>query len=68
MERSKPLSWMVFLGCILSMMSLLTVFGLNILLPDPEGIYRSQPLANVAGIIILLLGIVMVYAGSRKTG
>ncbi len=66
MERSKPLPWMVFVGCVLTMVSLLAVFGLNIFLPEPGGIYRSQPLANLAGIIVLLLGIILVYAGSRK--
>jgi hypothetical protein len=66
MERSKPSPWMVFIGCILAMMSLVAVFGLNIFLPEPGGIYRSEPIANLAGIIILFLGIILVYAGSRK--
>ena len=66
MERSESLPWMVFIGCVLAMVSLLAVFGLNIFLPEPSGIYRSQPLANLAGIIVLLLGIILVYTGSRK--
>jgi hypothetical protein len=66
MERSKPLPWMVFIGCILTMASLFAVFGLNIFLSDTNGIYRSQPLANLVGIVVLLLGIILVYAGSRK--
>jgi hypothetical protein len=66
MERSKPLPLLVFIGCILTMVSLLVTFGLNFFLPQPSGIYRSQPLANLAGIIVLFLGIILVYAGSRK--
>jgi hypothetical protein len=66
MERNKPLPWMVFIGCVLTMASLFAVFGLNIFLPEPSGIYRSQPLANFAGMTVLLLGIILIYAGSRK--
>ena len=66
MERDKPLHWLALIGCFLTMASLLAVFGVNIFLPEPNGIYRSQPLANLAGVVVLLLGIILIYAGFRK--
>jgi len=66
MERDKPLPWLALVGCVLTMASLLAVFGVNIFLQESNGIYRSQPLANLAGIALLLLGIVLMYAGFRK--
>jgi len=66
MERDKPLPWLALAGCVLTMASLLAVFGANIFLPESYGIYRSQPLANLAGAVVLLLGIILIYAGFRK--
>lgn len=67
MEESKPLPWLALAGCVLMMVSLIVAFGVYIFLSEPGGIYRSPPLANLAGISLLLLGIVLVYVGFRKS-
>lgn len=68
MEKEKPLSWMSFIGCVIIMGSLLLVFGINVYWggQSPPWIYRSQPLANFAGIVLLVLGIILVRIGFKK--
>jgi hypothetical protein len=48
------------------MVSLFAAFGVYVFLSEPGGIYRSPPLANLAGVVLLLLGIVLIYVGFRK--
>lgn len=66
MEREKTLGLMAFLGCAITMISVLLMLGVNLYLEDKSGaIYRSQPLANLVGIISLILGLILTYAGSK---
>jgi len=66
MEREKPLRLTVFLGCVIAMASLLLALALNLYFEDESGaIYRSQPLANLVGIILLILGLILMYVGSK---
>lgn len=66
MEGSKPLPWLALVGCVLMIVSLFAAFGVYVFLSEPGGIYRSPPLANLAGIVLLLVGIVLIYVGFRK--
>jgi hypothetical protein len=67
MERGKPLPWLVLVGCILTMASLLLVFGINLYLTGQStDIYRSRPLANLVGGGALILGLIMMLVGYRK--
>ncbi len=69
LERAKSLPWLVFVGCILTMVSLFVAFGINTYLVGSSGeLYRSAPLANLAGAGLLILGIILVYLGFRKAG
>jgi len=57
---------MAFLGCAIAMVSLLLVLVINLYLEDESGaIYRSQPLANLAGIVLLILGMILTYIGLK---
>jgi hypothetical protein len=68
MEREKPLPWLTFVGCILTIASLFAVLGINIyLVGQSSDIYRSRPLANLAGAVLLILGIILISVGFRKT-
>jgi len=67
MESEKPLPWVAFLGCALTMVSLLVVFGMNLYLTrQSSGIYKSQPFANLAGIVLLILGIILMGIGFKR--
>jgi putative Ca2+/H+ antiporter (TMEM165/GDT1 family) len=67
MEGAKSLPWLVFVGCILTMVSLFVAFGINTyLMGQSSDIYRSRPLANLAGAGLLILGIILIYLGFRK--
>jgi len=67
MEREKPLPWIAFLGCALTMVSLPVVFGINLYLTrQSSGIYRSQPFANLAGIVLLILGMILMGIGFKR--
>jgi len=67
MEGEKPLHWVAFLGCAITIVSLLVVFGMNLYLTrQSSGIYRSQPLANIAGAFLLILGIILMGIGFKK--
>jgi len=66
MEREKPLGLIPFIGCVITMISVLLILAVNLYLEDKSGaIYRSQPLANLVGIILLILGLILIYAGSK---
>jgi hypothetical protein len=68
LKREKPLPWMAFVGCLLSMVSVLLVFGINLYLAGgSSSIYKSQPLANIAGVVLLILGIILTVVGFRKS-
>jgi len=67
MEREKPLPLMAFLGCALTVVSLLVVLGTSLYLAhQTSGVYRSQPLANLAGTVLLVLGIVLMVMGFQR--
>jgi hypothetical protein len=67
MEREKPLPWIAFLGVAITMVSLLVVFGINLYLTrESSGIYNSQPSANLAGMFLLILGIILMGVGFRR--
>ena len=67
MEREKPLPFMAFLGCALTMVSLLTVFGISLYSAhQTSGIYELQLLANLAGIVLFVLGIVLMVTGFQR--
>ncbi len=66
MEGSKPLPWLALAGCVLIMVSLIAAFGVYAFLSEPGGTFKAPPLANLAGIVLLLLGIVLIYVGFRK--
>jgi hypothetical protein len=66
MEREKPLRLMAFLGCAITMVSVLLILVINLYLEDKSGaIYRSQPLANLVGIVLLILGLILTYIGLK---
>jgi len=59
---------MAFLGCALAMVSLLMVFGINLYLAhQSSGVYRSQLFANIAGLVLLILGIFLMLVGFKRT-
>jgi hypothetical protein len=67
MERAKSLPWLVFVGCILTMVSLFVAFGINTyLVSSSSDMYRSRPLANLVGAGALILGVVLMFVGYRK--
>jgi energy-converting hydrogenase Eha subunit C len=50
------------------MVSVLLVFGINLYLAGgSSSIYKSQPLANIAGVVLLILGIILTVVGFRKS-
>lgn len=63
MEREKPLSLTVFIGCILTMMSLFLAYALN------KTIFRQsmQQLPSLIALAVLVLGIFLMFVGLRKT-
>jgi hypothetical protein len=66
MEKEKPLGLMAFLGCALTMVSVVLVLVLDIYLGGTSGaMYESQPLANLVGLILLLLGLILAYIGIK---
>jgi len=66
MEREKPLGLMAFLGCALTMVSVLLILVVDIYLQDRSvAMYESQPLANLVGIILLILGLILTYIGIK---
>lgn len=66
MEKEKPLGLMAFLGCALTVVSVLLILVLDIYLGGTsEAVYESQPLANLAGIILLILGLILIYIGIK---
>ena len=66
MEKEKPLGLMAFLGCALTVVSVLLILVVDIYLGDASGVmYESQPLANLAGIILLILGLILTYIGIK---
>jgi len=77
MEREKPLPWRVFVGCILTMLSLVIALTLNVTVlgqsiktnlgVPPYGRELLQPLANLTALTLLVLGIVLMYTGFKKT-
>jgi len=77
MEKEKPLPWSVFIGCVLTMLSLFLAFAVNITilgqplrtLTDlpPYGRDLLQPIANVLALALIVLGIVLMYTGLKKT-
>lgn len=77
MEREKPLPWIAFIGCALTMLSLFIAFVLNITVfgqsiranlgIPPYGRELLQPLANLSALALLVLGIILMYIGFRKT-
>jgi len=62
MESEKPLSLGAFIGCVLSVMSLFVAFILNRTVFEQTAI----PLASLSALILLVIGIVLMYAGSKK--
>ena len=67
MEREKPLPWTAFIGCALTMLSLVIALVLNVtVLGQSIGTNMSQPLASLLALILLILGIVLMYEGLRK--
>ena len=66
MEKEKPLPWRAFIGAVPTMLSLIMVFVLNVIIVESTGAYRSQPPANLAALVLLILGIILLYTGSRK--
>jgi putative Ca2+/H+ antiporter (TMEM165/GDT1 family) len=68
MEKEKPLPWLVFIGSILLMLSL--VFSLVVneqLTGQVPSVFRMQPLSNVAALILMLVGFILIYTGLRKS-
>jgi len=66
MEKDKPLRLMAFLGCVITIVSVVLVLVVNLYLEDNSGaIYRSQPLANLIGIALLILGLILTYVGLK---
>lgn len=63
MESEKPLSLTVFIGCILTMMSLFLAYALN------KTIFRQsmQQLPSLIALAVLALGIFLMFIGLRKT-
>jgi len=67
MEREKPLPWVAFIGCVITMASLLVVFGMNLYLTrGSSGIYKSQLFANLTGLFLLVLGIILMGIGFKR--
>ena len=62
MESEEPLSFSAFIGCVLSVMSLFVAFVLN------RTVFKQTalPLASLSALIALVIGIVLMYAGSKK--
>lgn len=62
MESEKPLSLTVFIGCILTMMSLFLAYALN------KTIFRQsmQQLPSLIALAVLVLGIFLMFVGLRK--
>lgn len=57
---------MAFLGCVITIVSVVLVLVVNLYLEDNSGaIYRSQPLANLIGIALLILGLILTYVGLK---
>ena len=66
MEREKPLGLMAFLGCALTVVSVLLILVIDIFLGDKSGaMYESQLLANLVGIIFLIVGLILTYIGIK---
>lgn len=63
MESEKPLSLTVFIGCILTMMSLFLAYALN------KTIFRQslQQIPSLIALAVLALGIFLMFIGLRKT-
>jgi len=76
MEREKPLPWRAFVGCVLTILSLVIAFILNVTILGqsirtnaalpPYGRELLQPLANLTALVLLILGIVLMYSGFKK--
>lgn len=66
MEKEKPLPLKALIGVALTMLSLAVVFGLDSVISRESSAaysYRSQPLANLAALIVLVVGIILMYTG-----
>ena len=68
MEEKKAMPWMAFIGCVLAVGSLPTVFVLSTMLAQASGEFHAQPLADVVAIIMLIVGIILIYFGLSRRG
>lgn len=67
MEREKPLPWTAFIGCALTMLSLVIALVINVtILKQSIRTNIFQPLASLLALTLLILGIVLMYEGLRK--
>lgn len=66
MEKEKPLPWIALLGSTLTMLTLVFSFAINTT-TIKQYIGAFQPLANFLAVLLLILGIILIYVGIRKT-
>lgn len=68
MEKERGMPWLAFVGCILTVASLPLVLALSWMLAESSRGYIAQPLADVAAIVMLVVGIALIYIGLGKKG
>jgi len=76
LKREKPMPWRVFVGSMLTMLSLFVAFLLNFTIlgqpyhtdttRPPFGRETLQPLAVLLAITLLVSGLVLVFSGLKK--
>jgi len=62
-EREKPLPWIAFIGCALTMLSLFIGFVLNVTIFGQTIRGDTSLPANLSVLGLLVLGIVVMYTG-----
>jgi len=76
LKRERPMPWRVFVGSMLTMLSLFIAFLLNFTIlgqpyytdtsRTPFGKEALQPSATLFAIALLVLGLVLVFSGLQK--